>query len=172
MQPLLHEVHCKINEYEKEEQRLVKQRKRMAVLRNNHTCRSARLQTGCSKPVLFPLTFSMSALPSFLHCPSLVTHGRPSLKHVPRLLTVMCMCQFKDYWECTRGIRLLHICTPCDTVWLSFPVVATKMCVWFWWSMGQIFTRKIQMVIHHWGLQRVMTSRETCSVSPLGCLKC
>ena len=35
------EVCGELNEYKREEQRLAKQRKCMAVLRNNHTCRSS-----------------------------------------------------------------------------------------------------------------------------------
>ena len=41
MQPLPCKVHGEINEYKREKQ--------MAVLRNNHTLRSARLLAGCSK---------------------------------------------------------------------------------------------------------------------------
>ena len=82
MQPLPRKVCSEINEYKREEQRLAKQRKRMAILRNDHTCRSARLQAGCLKPRLLTRSLLKYALPSFSHC-----------QHVPRLLT----CQFKGY---------------------------------------------------------------------------
>ena len=38
------EVRGKLNEYEREEQQLAKPRKHMAVLRNDHTCRSSNKQ--------------------------------------------------------------------------------------------------------------------------------
>ena len=40
MQPQPGEVHGKVNKYERKEQRLAKQRKCMAILRNDHTHRS------------------------------------------------------------------------------------------------------------------------------------
>ena len=55
-------------------------------------------------------TPSMYVLPSS-HCSHFVAHGRPSQKHMPRLLTVMCMCQFNSYLD--AGARhTLQICTP------------------------------------------------------------
>ena len=66
----------------REERRLAKQRKHMAVLRNDHIYLAH----------FFEL-FQHNALPSS----HFVTHGRPSQKHVPCLLTVMRKCQFKGY---------------------------------------------------------------------------
>ena len=79
-------VPCEVRgELKREEQWLAKRRKHMAVLRNDHTSRSSN-----------SFNERLAILSRFL-AHTLVAHGRPAKKHVPRLLTLIHTCRFKGY---------------------------------------------------------------------------
>ena len=74
-----------------------------------------------------PRTLLMNALPylSRFLAHTLVAHGRPAKKHVPRLLTLIHTCRFKGYWDtihvhaewvCAR--HTLRIRTPSKWHWI------------------------------------------------------
>ena len=79
------EVCGELDEYKREEQRLPKQRKSMAVLRSDNTRRSSNSFNG-------HFTISVSILGSHFRCT-----WTTDPKHVPRLLTPSRTCRFKGY---------------------------------------------------------------------------
>ena len=90
------EVRGKLDEDEREEERLAKQRKRMAVLRNDHTRRSSN-----SFNERYAMPFSILQFQGS-HFRSAWTTYRPTQKHVPRLHVGSKVIHAWDKWARAR----------------------------------------------------------------------
>ena len=103
MQPQCCEVRIENDEYEREQQRLVKQIKHVVILRNDHILAFCVVQKHAHILELFQR--NAYALPSF-HT-SLHMHDRLSQKHVAHLLpvTVNPYVLVQRSWKCERGIH-------------------------------------------------------------------
>ena len=126
MQLQSREFHGKVNEYKREEQHLVKQRKLMAVLRNDHA------ENPCVQNFAH---FFQHTLWHPSHTSHTLLHFQ---KHMPCLLTVMCSSKVLDMharytlWIRTPSIWLWYwpLCDPCNCLtdfWLvKNHIISTK----------------------------------------------
>ena len=128
MQPQHNEVHVKNDEYEREQQRLAKQIKRVVILINGHILAFCAVQKCAHVLKLFQR--NTYTLPSFSNLLHFVTHALASFpgscvpnphtslgtrlctcmteKHMPRLLTYLHVLVQRS-WRCAQGILCEYV---------------------------------------------------------------
>ena len=108
----------------KEEQQLAKQRNASCLEKRPYLCFSEVFETSLTP------TLSTYTLPSS----HFVAHGRLSQKHVPHLLTVMCMVGSKFIEIRTRGIQykyvyLVHVTRLFNSLYIELHITYTKSTI-------------------------------------------